>query len=189
MKENSGIVNKKFGVFFESLKLPTGVFVEYACFRSNVKLDVVVNLMRNRSIRNWLKDDSVYFKESFQNVKGEFRPRVQVCAAFEISSATFSEFETIFMECMNTTEINRLYDKRKGGTFLEQSMNKFSSASFELSEARSLLTPNDDRNGRQSLKDLFNRVEEHIKQRQQCHEFEMDSKLSAHEANQDIFES
>ena len=189
MNENSRIVNKKFGVFFESLKLPTGVFVEYACFRSNVKLDVIVNLMRNRDIRSWLKDDSVYFKESFQNVKGEFRPRVQVCAAFEISSATFSEFEAVFMECMNTTEINRLYDKRKGGTFIDQSMNKVSSAAFELSEARSILSPSDDRNGRQSLKDLFNRVEEHVKKRQQCHELEMDSRLSAHEANQDIYES
>ena len=184
MKENSGIVNKKFGVFFETLKLPTGVFVEYACFRSNVKLDVVVNLMRNKDIRHWLKDNSVYFKESFQNVKGEFRPRVQVCAAFETSSATFSEFEAIFMKCMNTTEIDRLYDKRKGGTFLEQSMSKFTSASFELSEARNLLSPNDDRNGRQSLKDLFNRVEENLKQRQQCYELEMDSQLSAYEANQ-----
>jgi len=190
MKENSGIVNKKFGAFFETLKLPTGVFVEYACFRSNVKLDVLVYLMRNRDIRSWLKDDSVYFKESFQNVKGEFRPRVQVCAAFETNSNTFSDFQTIFMECMETAEMHRLFDKRKGGTFIAQAGNKHTNTLYELTKARDMIAGGaSDVGHAHKLKELINRVEEHVKQRQQCHELEMDSKLSAHEANQDIFES
>jgi len=130
----------------------------------------------------WLDDEDVNFKPSFQNVKGEFRPRVQVCAAFpDVFTDTgeeeaFSLFETAFMKAMASAETNRVKNKRSGGSFLVKHLATYhNSTAMEFQNARNKLEESGSSRGFYKDKrttDILNSIEEHVKGRQECYDRE-----------------
>jgi hypothetical protein len=123
MKENSRS-NKKYQYFVESIKLPTGKWIQYHCFRSTVGLDAAMYLFKNKYIRTAVtKDETVNFEQSYFRTKNaKIYPGVQVGAAFA-TKEEYDKFDSAWNDAMMDVEVRRVQDARNG-TFLTKYIDK-----------------------------------------------------------------
>ncbi len=125
--ENS---TKQFGYFVETLKLPTGNWLQYHCFRSTVNLDAAMWLFKQKEIRMASNNGDVKFEQSyFRSKNAKITAGVQISAAFK-TKEDFDRFDVAWNEGMANAEIRRIKNARlysggeHGGTFLSKYLDK-----------------------------------------------------------------
>lgn len=124
--ENS---TRKYGYFVETLKLPTGNWLEYHCFRSTVSLDAAMFLFKQKEIRMASNNGDVKFEQSYFRSKNSITPGIQISAAFK-TQKDFDRFDVAWNQGMAKAEIRRIENARihsggkHGGTFLTKIIDK-----------------------------------------------------------------
>ena len=125
--ENS---TRKYGYFVETIKLPTGNWIEYHCFRSTVNLDAAMFLFAHKEIRMASNDGDVKFEQSyFRSKNDKITPGIQISAAFK-TKEDFDRFDVAWNEGMANAEIRRIKNARQysggehGGTFLSKHIDE-----------------------------------------------------------------
>ena len=118
--ENS---TRKYGYFVETIKLPTGNWLQYHCFRSTVNLDAAMFLFKQKEIRRASNNGDVKFEQSYFRSKDDrITPGIQISAAFK-TKEEFNKFDVAWNQGMANAEIRRIQNARlysggeNGGTF------------------------------------------------------------------------
>jgi hypothetical protein len=191
--ENS---TRKFGYFVETLKLPTGNWLQYHCFRSTVNLDAAMWLFKQKDIRTFSITEDVKFEQSYFRSKNSITPGVQISAAFKTKEA-FDKFDVAWNEGMAKAEIRRIENARlysggkHGGTFLSKYLDKEQRG--HVWTAKELVKEFFEGEYMDEMNTLIKRTVDLVKVRERQHGITVptlsDDEVSAYENNQMNYES
>jgi len=183
---------KQFGYFIETLKLPTGNWLQYHCFRSTVSLDAAMWLFKQKTIRMAANEGSVKFEASYFRTKNDkITPGVQIGAAFS-TKKDFYRFDVAWNEGMADAEIRRIRNARKysggehGGTFLSRLIDK--EQRCNVWTAKELVKEFFEGEYMDEMNMLIKNTEKMVKVRKREYETVSDHEVSAYEHNQMNYE-
>jgi hypothetical protein len=191
--ENS---TRKFGYFIETLKLPTGNWLQYRCFRSTVNLDAAMFLFKQKEIRTASNNGDVKFEQSYFRSKNSITPGIQISAAFN-TKEDFDRFDVAWNEGMANAEIRRIKNARlysggeHGGTFLSKYLDK--EQRMHVWTAKELVKEFFEGEYMQEMNTLIDRTLDLVKVRERQYGITVptlsDDEVSAYEHNQMNYEA
>ncbi len=179
---------KQFGYFVETLKLPTGNWLQYHCFRSTVGLDAAMFLFNQKEIRMASSDGNVKFEQSYFRSKNSITPGIQISAAFN-TEKDFTKFDIAWNKGMAKAEIRRIENARSGdgfgGTFLSRYIDKQHLHSMHVWTAQELVKELFDGEYMEEMNTLIDRTVELVKVQQEKYDKKAsDVEVFADEHNQ-----
>lgn len=186
--ENS---TKQFGYFVETLKLPTGNWLEYHCFRSTVNLDAAMFLFKQKEIRMASNNGDVKFEQSYFRTKKSITPGIQISAAFK-TKEDFDKFDVAWNQGMAKAEIRRIENARlrSGGQHRGTFLSRYLGQPSAVWTAKELVKEFFEGEYMQEMNTLINRTVDLVKVRETEYGLSVsDAEVSAYEHNQMNYES